>query len=441
MIHIYGDSHGEANLKRTTLPFINRCEYSTTMFRIGRDNSIIHFNKDDHKPDDVVCLTYGEIDCRCHIQRQIDLGRNEDHVIQELVEKYFDAINNNTTHLIKNHIIIFAVIPAVRQFDYEMINGPIKHEHPFVGSNEDRVRFTNKVNKLYEEFANKNGYTFFNPFSFYTRPDGSLKYEYSDYLIHIHENTHILTLFNELYNQITTINSNNNICDKPTQNVSIYVVNFKDEERKQRMTERFQKIGLDIYFTPPVYDSDPRIEPMPYKRTCSIMQQHLDSISHFLEHTDTEYCIVCEDDIYISKHLKEHLPIIINNFNELELDLLLLGYLFPYSPHNNWHFPILKSNEHYTFHGYPDDIWGSQMYMITRKHAKYLLETFTIQFALDNLEVVHFNPDWTLTKRGKRAVIYPMLAVEEGATKNHHQEQDIFHLMCMQHNYNPNVHI
>jgi len=223
--------------------------------------------------------------------------------------------------------------------------------------------------------------------------------------------------------------------------IPIYVVNFQDEERKQRMIARFQSIGLELQFVPPVFEDDPRLVEIPHKRTSSIMMQHLDSIRHFYEQTEDDFCIVCEDDIYISKYLKDDLPKIINDFSELELDVLLLGYLFPYSLHGNWHFPTLRANDKYYYHGYPDDIWGSQMYMISRKHAKYLLETFTVQFALDNLEVVHFNPDWTLTKRGKRAVISPMLAVEEGDTKYHHAEQDYFHLMCMQHNYNPDIHI
>ena len=45
-------------------------------------------------------------------------------------------------------IIIVGVIPQTKQSDYEILNGPILHEFPFVGRDEDRVRYTNKVNKL-----------------------------------------------------------------------------------------------------------------------------------------------------------------------------------------------------------------------------------------------------------------------------------------------------
>ena len=224
--------------------------------------------------------------------------------------------------------------------------------------------------------------------------------------------------------------------------VVFYVINFKDDARKERIIARFDKIGIDLHFVNPVYENDPRMQNTNlYKRTSSIMLQHLDSIRHFYENTSAKHCIICEDDIHISKHLHEHLPKIIQDYEELGLDVLLMGYLWPYSPHGNWHFPVLKTSEHYTYHGYPDDIWGSQMYLISRKHAETLLKTFTIQFAIDQLEIVHYNPDWTITKWGKRAIISPMLAVEEGDDKSNHEGQTEFHRTCHINNYNPNVHL
>lgn len=222
--------------------------------------------------------------------------------------------------------------------------------------------------------------------------------------------------------------------------VVFYMINFNDENRKKRMIDRFEYLNLDLQFVNPVYDNDPRLTGTNlYKRTSSIMLQHLDSIRHFYENTSSKYCVVCEDDIFISKNLASDLPDIINNFEYLQLDVLLLGYLFPYDLHGNWHFPVLKDTKNYCFHGYPDDIWGSQMYMISRKHAKYLLDTFTIDFAIQNLEKIHYNPDWTITKYGKRSLISPMLAVEEGDEKSGHYGQSDFHKQCFEHNYNNDV--
>ena len=100
----------------------------------------------------------------------------EDDIIHELVQAYFKTIENNIKYF--KNIIVTAVIPATRRHDCESIHGPIRHEYPFVGSDDDRVRFTNKVNKLYELNCKEKGYIYFNPYEFYSRPDGTLNWSY-----------------------------------------------------------------------------------------------------------------------------------------------------------------------------------------------------------------------------------------------------------------------
>lgn len=46
MIYIYGDSHANFSFKNLKLHHNNLHSNGTTMFRIGRDNIIINFNKD-----------------------------------------------------------------------------------------------------------------------------------------------------------------------------------------------------------------------------------------------------------------------------------------------------------------------------------------------------------------------------------------------------------
>jgi len=201
MIHIYGDSHANRSFKNLKLPYNDLHCNSITMFRIGRDNIIIRFSKNMIKNGDILVMVYGEVDCRCHIQRQVDLGRNEDDVINELVTNYFNTIKNNTVDL-DVKIIIVGIIPTTKQYELESIHGPIRHEFPFVGSDKNRVIYTNKVNKLLEEFANKNNYIFFNPYSYYTREDGTLKFELSDSFGHLADNSVFLEKFVELYLQL-----------------------------------------------------------------------------------------------------------------------------------------------------------------------------------------------------------------------------------------------
>ena len=198
MIYIYGDSHAGINFQNLKLDNTNLHYSAITMFRIGRDNIIINFNKDIIQKNDIIILSYGEIDCRCHIYKQIISGRNEDDIINELVINYFNTIKNNILN-IGAKIIIIGVIPPTKKNDYEKINGPVLHEFGFFGSDEDRVRYTKKINKLLEELSIINNYIYFNPYSYYERPDGTLKYELSDKLVHLGNNTFFLEKFIELY--------------------------------------------------------------------------------------------------------------------------------------------------------------------------------------------------------------------------------------------------
>ena len=198
MIYLYGDSHSKYSFTNLNLPHINNYCFNITMFRIGRDNNIINFNNDDHDKNSIICMSYGEIDCRCHIQQQINLNFNEDDIIQNLIEKYFKTIKNNINKHFK--IIIIGIIPPTSKICYENKNGPITHEYPFIGSDEDRVRFTNKMNNLIQEYCDNNNFIYFNPYSYYTRENGTLKYELSDSSVHLGDTTYFLNQFYNLIN-------------------------------------------------------------------------------------------------------------------------------------------------------------------------------------------------------------------------------------------------
>jgi len=192
MIYIYGDSHANDSFKGLTLPNKNY-SYSSTMFRVGRDNRIINYNPEDINEGDIILLSYGEIDVRFHIKTQINLGNNEDVIIVELVKEYIKVINNMKPKNV--HIILLAIIPPTRQYDYESLHGPITQEHPFVGTDEERVRFTKRINSLLEVECVINGFTFFSPYGYCTREDGTFNYEYSDKTVHLKNNTELLRQF------------------------------------------------------------------------------------------------------------------------------------------------------------------------------------------------------------------------------------------------------
>lgn len=208
--------------------------------------------------------------------------------------------------------------------------------------------------------------------------------------------------------------------------IPIYIVSYQNEERRKRMIHRFKTLRLDhlITFTPEVRQTDPRLSFMTEKRNASIMLQHLDSLRLFLE-TSHECCIVCEDDIHISKTFAEKLPAILHDFKEMKMDVMMLGYILTFSIDMNTefhqgYFPYANKQDDrilmasHTYHSYPDDIWGSQMYLVSRSYASYLLDTYDC--AEKNIETIHkkpYNPDWVITKPSKRVLIYPMVALEE----------------------------
>lgn len=193
MIYLYGDSHANKGFQHLPVPFHNRHCNSITMFRIGRDNMIINHNPQEVTEKDTVLLVYGEVDCRCHIQRQIDAGREEDNVICELIANYFRTIRNNIHPQAK--VVIVSIIPPTKQNEYESLHGPITHEFPFVGTDEARTRYTKKMNLLLEQNAKQNGYYFFSPYAHCTRHDGTLCFEMSDTCGHLKDATPLLEQF------------------------------------------------------------------------------------------------------------------------------------------------------------------------------------------------------------------------------------------------------
>lgn len=224
----------------------------------------------------------------------------------------------------------------------------------------------------------------------------------------------------------------------------IYVVNYKNDERRQRMSARLTALGFQFKFADPVETSDSRLSdpdkniPEGNKRVWAIMLQHLDSIRDFYENTTKNHCIVCEDDIYIKKSMPNILEAIIKKSEELNFDVVLLGYLMPYKIEMNTilhsqYYKIIDTDESigHVYHKYPCDLWGSQMYMVSRENAKTLLEKYTVDYALTNIDTIQFNPDFTLTKDGNGAILYPMIAIEEGEPNAYYSESDTdYHRKC-----------
>lgn len=220
---------------------------------------------------------------------------------------------------------------------------------------------------------------------------------------------------------------------------ALYVVNYKDEERRDRMRTRVKTIGLDAHFVAPVSTTDPRIPATlsPFeKRNWSIFFQHVDCIRQFFENTTYDYCIVCEDDILLSRNLKEEIPDIIHLYDKTQLDILLLSYLWPYEVAEDHYFPVLVKTDEWKIQGYPADLWGAHMYFFSRAHAKTMIDRYTTEYALAETAAGRpFCTDWQITKHGNRGLLSPMVGLEEGEVKTDHQGQIDFHRAVFQFHY------
>ena len=231
--------------------------------------------------------------------------------------------------------------------------------------------------------------------------------------------------------------------------VKIYCLNYKNNQRKLDMTRRFDIVNLECKFFDGVDFADKRISNNAHsKRAWSCMYGHLDMIYDFYYNTNKEFGIFCEDDIYIHKNFAKYLPRICSDFNELNLDVLLLGYLLQNKANENSDCPLKVlplSCSPFTYHSFPDYVWGTQMYMLSRKQSKFLLDKYYksgyAERTIEEKDLTPFSADWTLTKEGNRAIINPMLIVEDNQSEYDHQGQEIFHKNCFAAHFQENLFI
>lgn len=214
-----------------------------------------------------------------------------------------------------------------------------------------------------------------------------------------------------------------------------YCLSFNDKDKMKKMKEKFNVLNIDCKFYSGIKNNDPRISNYTNlfnKRQKSITYSHLDIIYDFYYKSDATYAIICEDDILINKHIVFVLEKIIKDFDKMNLNILLLGYMLPYKLekyHLYSDYPLKRpkiTDSFYTYHDYPEYLAGTQMYMITRVYAKYILDYYNICMLLDK----HFILDKLFIKDGNKALLYPMIAIED------QNQKDGYHAFCHKTHYN-----
>jgi len=220
---------------------------------------------------------------------------------------------------------------------------------------------------------------------------------------------------------------------KELPNCQFYCLSFNNEERKNNMIRRFNNFEVDYKFYDGVSHDDKRLINKNLSecllREWSCCYGHLDMIYNFYYKTDKKYGVFCEDDIHIHKDLIDIMPKILLDFNILNLDILLLGYLTPFKVNEMIDIGYsLKRKTNikpiYSYHNYPDNLTGTHMYILSRNHAKILLDKYYNNYADNNKTV--FISDIVITKEGNRALISPVLAAEE----NQFHKKNVLHNSC-----------
>lgn len=106
-----------------------------------------------------------------------------------MVSNYFNTIYNNIKKYKK--IIIGSITPPINKDKYESIHGPITHEFPMLGTDDERVLYTRLMNNKLNEYCIKFNYTFLDTYSHYSDENGLLIFDKSDTNCHIIDNKYI----------------------------------------------------------------------------------------------------------------------------------------------------------------------------------------------------------------------------------------------------------
>lgn len=221
-------------------------------------------------------------------------------------------------------------------------------------------------------------------------------------------------------------------------NCQFYCLSFNNEKRKKSMENRFKNLDIECKFYHGIKHTDKRLKYAKNKfniRQWSMTYGHLDIIHDFYYHSNNEYAVICEDDILIHKDFNEIIKKVVSDFNILNLDILLLGYIVPYkigydniTSNYSLKYPMYLHSP-FKYHEYPEYLSGCHMYMINKDFAKYLLDKYYNKFAGFDDSV--FIVDKTIIKEGNRALLYPMLAIENGEF-----QEDKYHKLCNKIHYN-----
>ena len=182
-IHTFGDSHCNAGWSR--IPGVKRHHMGPVLcYSIGTKDELLDLQGYGVADGDVVVFCFGEIDCRCHIQKHVSKERTHERVIDEIVDKYLRAIQRKVKSLSGVKTCVYNVPPAVHKAT------TWQHpQYPYLGTDEERRTYVEYFNGRLRQRCPEFGYVFFDIYDQCVDEEGFLLPEISDGVVHITDAT------------------------------------------------------------------------------------------------------------------------------------------------------------------------------------------------------------------------------------------------------------
>lgn len=197
-IHTFRDSHSYHAWKNILPKGINKLLYKLRKFlnskefidikthhlgpilcySFGRDvfsKCDISLEKYKVHDGDIVVFAFGEIDCRCHINKYV--SNTYIPLIDQIIENYLIAIKNNIQKCNANlHSVCIYNVPPPASTKIARENP----DYPFLGDDETRKSYHKYFNQKLSERSKEYNYKFIDVYYQYTNREGYLSEKFSD---------------------------------------------------------------------------------------------------------------------------------------------------------------------------------------------------------------------------------------------------------------------
>lgn len=190
-LHTFGDSHAGhldgLNWRAIDIPDIRIDTHwigAKCCATFGMEGlSLLNIKDFGVQEGDIVVFSFGEIDCRSHMY---EYDNQYKYAINRIVSLYFNSIKDNVDQFQNITTIVFNVIPVARVNSIN--NNP---DFPTIGSDKDRKKYVEHMNRLIEYHCRMNNYHFLDVYSEYSDEEGYLNENLSDGNVHIRDGRYI----------------------------------------------------------------------------------------------------------------------------------------------------------------------------------------------------------------------------------------------------------